>query len=91
MATLKKDIRQGALEAFELDYSYRLELDADGVSTLHSQQRFWGATVRAAAYAEWFTDLDMDGVDDLTAKEVRKLHTEVNALYTEMTAIDPNS
>jgi hypothetical protein len=91
MATLRRDIRQGALEAFEADYSDRLVLDDEGVSTLRGQQTFFGATVRAAAAAGWFTNLDADGVDGLTAKEIRKLHIEVNALYTELTAIDPNS
>lgn len=90
MATLRGDLKQRELEAFEGDYNKRIR-DAEGEIDVTGQMRFYGASVRAAVAAGWFTDLKtQEAVDDLTGKQVRKLHTEVQDLYTELTEIDPN-
>ncbi len=67
MATLRGDIKQRDLEAFEADYNPRIRNDK-GELDLNGQQRFYGASVRAAVASGWFTDLttqeqvDADGV-----------------------------
>ena len=90
MATLRGDIKQRDLEAFEADYNPRIR-NEKGELDLNGQQRFYGASVRAAVAAGWFTDLTtQEQVDALTGKEIRKLHNLVHELYGELTELDPN-
>jgi hypothetical protein len=90
MATLRGDIKQRELEAFEVDYNPRIRNDK-GEIELNGQQRFYGASVRAAVAAGWFSDLTtQEQVDALTGKEIRALHAQVHALYGELTELDPN-
>ena len=91
MATLRGDLKQRDFEAFETDYNPRIR-GADGELDLYGQQRFYGASVRAAAVAGWFTEpVTQEQVDDMPPGEVAKLWRQVTELYREMTAIDPNS
>lgn len=91
MATLRKDIKQRELEEYEADYNPRIR-DESGEIRRYGQMRFYGASVRAAVHAGWFSDMTtQEEVDTLTAKEVIRLHGEIQALYNEMTVIDPNS
>lgn len=51
-----------------------------------------GVTVRAAAAGGWFGDaLTVDGVDDLPAREVRRLADAVNEVYAGATTPDPKA
>ncbi len=90
MAMLRGDIKQRDLEAFEADYNPRIR-NEKGEIELNGQQRFYGASVRAAVAAGWFTDLTtQEQVDALTGKEIRTLHKQVHDLYGELTELDPN-
>jgi hypothetical protein len=78
------DLRQRHLEAWEREFN-KFRGDDKGVSTFH------GSVVRAALAAGWFGDgADADAVDEMTPREVRKLSAAVDALYTEVTTLDPN-
>jgi hypothetical protein len=78
------DLRQRHLEAWEREFNSRRG-DDTGVST------FRGTVVRAALAAGWFgEDGDPDTVDDMTPRQVRQLSAEVDALYAEVTTLDPN-
>lgn len=92
MATLRGDIRQRDLEAYERDYNTRVRDDEGEINILKmGQMQVYGAAVRAAVAAGWFTDLTtQEAVDDLTGKEIRALHKQVDTLYQEMTTLDPN-
>lgn len=91
MATIRRDLTQRDFEAFETDYNPRIR-GADGELDLYGQQRFYGASVRAAAVAGWFTEpVTQEDVDAMTPKEVAALWKQVTDLYQELTAVDPNS
>lgn len=91
MATLRKDIKQRELEEYEADYNPRIR-DESGEIRKFGQMRFYGATVRAAVHAGWFSDMTtQEDVDRLTGKEIIRLHGEIIDLYNELTVIDPNS
>jgi hypothetical protein len=78
------DLRQRHLEKWEREFN-RFRGDDKGVSTYH------GAVVRAALAAGWFgDDGSADDVDDMTPRQVRQLSAEVDALYAEVTTLDPN-
>lgn len=83
MATLKDDLRQRDLEAYEA------AINDAGIMDLQGQARIAGAIVRGAAVAGWFVDLTPGDVSDLSGKEVRRLMKAVNARYEELTALDP--
>lgn len=90
MATIRRDLKQRDLEAYESDYNPRVR-NAEGELELYGQARFYGAAVRAAAVAGWFTDLhDEAGVDELEPQEVAGLWKEVTDLYRSKMDIDPN-
>ena len=91
MATLRRDLTQRDFEAFEADYNPRIR-GADGEIDLYGQARFYGASVRAAAAAGWFTELvTQEQVDAMPPKAVAALWKEVTAIYQELTTVDPNS
>lgn len=82
MATLRGDLKQRELEAFEADYGPRIE----GVT---GAMRGKGAALRSAVIAGWFSDLKLEDVDELSAKTVRELSDKVTALYADIIGIDP--
>ena len=92
MATLRGDIKQRDLEAYEADYNQRVRDDAGEINILKmGQMQVYGAPARAGVAAGWFKDMaTQEAVDDLTGKEIRALHKQVDALYQEMTTLDPN-
>ncbi len=83
MATLKGDIRQRELEAFE-EFS-----NTDEFQTMRGLSRVRGAVVRAAVRAGWFSDLALEQVENLKPREVNELFGAVQARYEELTALDP--
>lgn len=91
MKKLRGDLRQRDFEAYETDYNPRIR-GADGEIDIYGQMRFYGAAVRAAAVAGWFTEpVTQEDVDAMTPKEVAALWKQVTDLYQELTAVDPNS
>ena len=84
MATLKKELKQRELEAFEADYGPRIE-------NVTGAMRGKGIILHSAIAAGWFGDLKVEDVADMPAREVRKLADEVTALYAEIIGIDPKS
>lgn len=77
------DLRQRHLEKFEEEY-WKL---ADNI---RGRNRDNGATVRAAQAAGWLKR-DPGPVGDMKPADVRRLAEAINARYTELTTIDPNS
>ena len=91
MATIRRDLTQRDFEAFEADYNPRIR-GADGELDLYGQQRFYGASVRAAVAAGWFSEpMTQEDVDAMPPKVVATLWKQVTDLYQELTAVDPNS
>lgn len=82
MLTLKKDLKQRHLEAFEAAFN---EQD----STATGQSIIRRMTVDTALKAGWFGDVEPN-LGDMTGREIAKLSEEVWALYRDLTNIDPN-
>lgn len=79
------DLRQRHLEEWEKHF-HELRGDDKGVS------RYYGAVVRAALAAGWFTDApEPSAVDEMKPAEVRKLAKRVDDAYVGATTLDPNS
>ena len=84
---LKKaaQIKQRHLEAYEQAYA------DDKGPEIRGKGRIAGATVRWAIRAEWFDgDVTEEAVGELTFKETQKLCDQIDAIYAEITQIDPN-
>jgi hypothetical protein len=85
MATLKEGLLQRDLESFETHFN------DSGLADIKGRARLNGGLVRAAIAAGWIDGLTVDEVGGLGAAEIRVLGDKVSALYTEATAVDPNS
>ena len=80
---IQEDLKQRDLERFEE------QVNELGVDELRGQSRIAGAYVRAAVTAGWLPDLTLEGVGELSGKDVRKLAREISERYEALTEVDP--
>ncbi len=83
MATFRDDLLQRDLEAYEE------AINDAGIADLQGASRIAGAVVRAAAAANWFTDVKADDVGNMSGKAIRALMRDVNERYEALTSLDP--
>lgn len=83
MATLKTDILQSGLEAFE---QYITDNAPDGLlMNVKGKAKLYGLLVRAAASSDWFdSPLTDDDIGDMKGSAVVRLGMAVDDLYSEM-------
>lgn len=83
MPTLKKDITQRQLEAFE--EALRDQSPDGHVANIQGIAKFTGVVVRAAARSGWFEkELTDDEVGDMTAVAVKKISDQTYEMYSDM-------